>query len=149
MYNKFYFLALFCFCSCKSMQGQNNAQHNTIANTNAAATPMSCNIEGQLVEIINVRDADTGSPCAKHACRARVKIISVPGCGSSVSMAMNAGDTVEMSFAYTLENTAKIFPTMPAKYPGLKRGQHFTASVEQRLKMGAEGEFVVYDYRLK
>lgn len=141
-------LLLLCFCGCKSVKGQHARQQGSAAKV-AAAKPMSCNMEGRVVAILKVYDADTGSVCAKHSCRARVQITAVPGCGASVSLALNVGDTVDMKFAYTLDNTERIFPAMKTKYPGLKKGDRFSATVSQRLKPGTDGEWVVYDYQRK
>ncbi|MBS1584790.1 MAG: hypothetical protein JSS82_04525 [Bacteroidetes bacterium] len=111
------------------------------------ATPMSCRTEGQIVRILKAGDPDKKNLCSKHACRALVKIISVDACGAGVSLRYNSGDVVEMYFAYSLSNTRKLFPNMKVVYPGLKKGQHFTARIEQRLRPGSDGVFVVYGYR--
>lgn len=110
-------------------------------------TPMSCRMEGAIVKVLKASDPDKKNLCSKHACRALVKIISVDACGPGVSLRYNSGDVVEMYFAYSLSNTRKLFPNMEVVYPGLKKGQHFTARIEQRLRPGGEGEFVVYGYR--
>jgi len=111
------------------------------------STPMSCRMEGAIVKVLKASDPDKKNLCSKHACRALVKIISVDACGPGVSLRYNSGDVVEMYFAYSLSNTRKLFPNMKVVYPGLKKGQHFTARIEQRLRPGGEGEFVVYGYR--
>jgi hypothetical protein len=145
------FALLFSFTglvSCGSMHGHNKAKP-TEAATQQAATPMSCMIEGQVIQILPAYDADNKSTCAHHPCRAVVKVISISGCGAGVSIAAGAGSTMEMRFVYTLDNTRHIFPEMKAVYPGLKKGQYFSARAEQRLKPGTEGEFVVYAYSVK
>lgn len=111
------------------------------------ATPMSCRMEGQIVKILKANDPDKKSVCAKHACRAMVKILSMDDCGQGVTLQYKSGDVVEMRFAYSLDNTRKLYPNMKGVYPGLKKGQRFSARVEQRLRPGSEGEFVVYGYR--
>lgn len=109
--------------------------------------PMSCRMEGQIVKILKADDPDKKSVCAKHPCRAMVRVISMDGCGQGVSLRYNDGDVVEMRFAYSLDHTRKVYPNMKVVYPGLKKGQRFSARVEQRLRPGSEGEFVVYGYR--
>ena len=78
-----------------------------------------------------------------------VKIMSVFGCGSSVSQSLAEGDTVTMRFVYTLHKTASLFPKMKVQYPGLKKGNKFTATAEERLKPGTQAEFIIFDYKLK
>ncbi len=108
---------------------------------------MSCRITGTIIGIVKNLDNDTGSICSRYPCRARVRIKDVSDCGSSVSFTINSGDTVEMKFFYTLENTSKVLPSMKAHYPGLKKSDNFMANTEQRIKTGG-GEFVVYGYQL-
>jgi hypothetical protein len=113
-----------------------------------AATPMSCRIEGKIVRTINPDKASAG-PCAHYCCAALVKVMSVNNCGQSVTSPLSEGDTVTMRFEYTLHGTARLFPKMKAQYPGLKKGQTFTANAEQRLHMGGNPEYVVYGYTTK
>jgi hypothetical protein len=126
-----------------------SAQQRKASGTLTAATPMSCRIEGKILRILKTKDNDKKSPCYKYGCTARVKLISVEDCGGSVTAPLNEGDTVTMKFAYTLHSTAKIFPSMKAQYPGLKKGNTFTANAEQRLQMGKEPEYTIYGYKVK
>jgi hypothetical protein len=126
-----------------------SAQQRKTSGTLTAATPMSCRIEGKIVSMLKGLDNDKKSTCYKYGCTARVKLISVSDCGASVTAPLNEGDTVTMRFAYTLHATAKIFPSMKAQYPGLKKGNTFTANAEQRLQMGREPEYTIYGYKIK
>jgi hypothetical protein len=110
---------------------------------------MSCIVDGRIVEILKPVDTDMNSVCSKHPCMAKVLIEDIHTCGSSVSLPVNPGDTMEMHFTYTLSDTRKIFPDMKAHYPGLKKGKKFTATVEQRLAPGTDGHFVVTHYTVK
>ena len=73
-------------------------------------------------------------------------MLEVSDCGSSVTHKLNAGDTVEMNFAYTLHRTKKIFPDMKERYPGLKRKKILTANVEQNLITCGGAAYTVYGY---
>ena len=139
MQNNFKIVMLLFSCMCASAQGQNKMPH-------ASAAPMSCNIDGQVVKIFKAYNNDKKSPCAKHPCRAMVKILRVAGCGQSVTVPMIEGDTVEINFAYTLHSTKRIYPAMKTKYPGLKKGQGFSGRVEQHPKMGGGVSYTIYDY---
>ena len=135
------FIPLSVACQTKKLQ-QSNAPA-------FAESPMSCHIRGRIIEILKPEKEPKGSLCAKYSCLARVSIEEVSACGPGVSLALNAGDTVTMHFSYTLQPTAKLFPGMKAHYPGLKKGNVFTAAAEQRLRMGTNGFFVVTAYERK
>lgn len=75
-----------------------------------------------------------------------VQIIEVSSCGSAASFPAIPGDIVEMKFPFTLVNTTGIFPGMKAHYPGLKKGDIFSADVEQHMKIGYGIEFVANSY---
>ena len=113
----------------------------------AATNPGTCNIEGEIIKVIETSPADTGNICAKYPCRAKVRILKVFGCGSAASMPPG-DEPVEVQFAYTLHNT-DILPGMKAHFPGLKKGDVFLATVTAHLATGAVGEFVIYDYRVE
>ena len=108
---------------------------------------MACNIKGIITGIMPVTAADSGSICSRYPCRAKVKILGVYGCGSSVSLPVHTDDTLEMQFAYTLHST-EIIPNMTDYFPGLAQGGLFTAQIEQRMQMGTGGFFVVYGYNI-
>jgi len=114
--------------------------------TAAGQRPMSCRIHGQILSVIKSKEKDSTSICAKHPCKAKVRIIGISACGQGVSWILNQGDEVEMDFAYTLHNTSKILPAMKAQYPGLKKGDEFTAPAMYHLKPGTNGAFTVYEY---
>jgi hypothetical protein len=134
-------LSFYCFVC---MAQTPSARHRAVA-----PGPMSCKIEGKIIRILPPSAGDGNSICAKYPCRAKVKIIEVFGCGSSVSAALNQGDTLTMRFPNTLHPTAKIFPKMKVQYPGLKKGSEFIAIAEQRLIPGATAGYTIFDYELK
>ena len=136
-------LYLLTIISCKT------AKHNSTPLGAPSTSPMSCRVAGKVIEIMNVYDADTGSLCSKYPCRAKVKIVSLPACGSSVTQALSVGDTIEVRFVYTLHKTATLFPVMKAQYPGLKKGQTFKADAEQRIAPGMNGAFIVFGYEVE
>ena len=113
-----------------------------------AANPMSCRVEGRVLRVLPIGDVDSGSVCSRYPCKALVRVIDVSLCGQAVSAPLHAGDTVTVNFAYTLEKTSVAIPSMKATYPGLKKGNHFIANVEQRLAPGSGGSYTVYDYQV-
>lgn len=132
--------------SCATTRGQKSGK---VSGSAPAAGPSSCTVEGRIVRVLPALDADKGSVCSRYPCRALVYLIKPPACGSSVSVPLNGGDTVELQFAYSLAPTAKALPRLKVHYPGLKKGAVFTAVAEQRLQPGAVGAFVVYGYQVR
>lgn len=143
MFRNIALLAMFSLLACKTVKS------NSVPLGAPSTNPMSCRMEAKVIEIMKVYDADTGSLCSKYPCRAKVKIVSVPTCGSSITQALNAGDTVEMRFVYTLHKTNELFPKMKVQYPGLKKGQTFKANAEQRIAPGMNGAFIVFGYEVE
>lgn len=120
------------------------AKHS--ASSITAANPMSCRIEAKVVSVVSEKDEDTSSICAKYACKAKVHILQSSGCGSGVTAPLHQGDTVVITFVYSLHATAAIFPSMKSQYPGLKVGQVFIANAEQRLSVSTDVKYLIYGY---
>lgn len=113
-----------------------------------AGNPMNCTMKGKVLYILKPHKAANKSLCSKYACNARVQILSVTNCGSSVTATYNVGDTIIIHFNYTLSPTRRTIPAMKTHYPGLKKGNKFSAQLEQRLLPGGKYEFIVNDYTL-
>lgn len=111
-----------------------------------SGSPMACTFKGKIVCVYKERSTDEKSLCAKYPCKARVEILEVKRCGSSVTRRLNIGDTVDMHFAYTLHRTKKILPKMKEHYPGLRRKKVFTADAVQQIVPGGAANYTVYDY---
>ena len=107
--------------------------------------PMTCRIKGKVVRILKT-DKHAGGACSKHPCKALIRVIDVYGCGSSVSATPSYGDTILMSFAYTLAPTGKLFPGVRPAYMGLTKGNIFVADATQKMKIGGGHEFMVSEY---
>src|SRR4051812_39244657 len=91
-------ICLLLFCSCRITKAAKRQQDKK----NASMNNMTCDIKGQIVEIINTYAVGDISICAKYSCIARVKILQVNECGPSVSLNPQQGDTIYMRFAYSL-----------------------------------------------
>ena len=108
--------------------------------------PGTCMIKGVITEILPLSGLDTVSLCGKNPCKAKVKVLEVYECGSSVTITLIVGKIEEMDFAFTLNNTTSLLPGLKPAMPGLKVGDTFTANAQQRLKPGGDGEFVIFHY---
>ena len=140
-----YFIPVFLFslCACKTLHHGAKAQPAL-----AGPAPMSCQVEGIILNESITPGSDTTSLCARYPCRATIRILKVSACGSSFSVDLSNSDTATVYFAFTLHSTAKIFPAMATQLPGLKTGDHFTATVFQHMQPGNESSLTVYDYKV-
>lgn len=140
---RLFFFTLLITTSCKTTKLY---EQPSIQGT-ISGSPMTCHIKAKVLEFVKDEVIDTNGVCALHPCKAIVEIIDFGSCGASVTLNYKFGDKVSMQFAYTLDDTKNIFPKMKSHFPGLKVGDVFSAIVHQRLQMGADGIFVVYDYQ--
>jgi len=79
---------------------------------------------------------------------ATVIVTDVQACGAGASFSLSSGDTVLMRFLHTLASTAIATPGVKPIHPGLIKGDHFIAIVEQRLKANAPSLTIATDYEL-
>src|SRR6516225_2947768 len=114
------FIAVVFLLLCGASQGYGQASN---------AAPMICRIKGQIIRVLKTKEAS--GPCAKHPCRANVKVLESGECGPGIAFPVQEGDTVEMRFTLTLDPTAKVFKDMKTHFPGLKKGSIFIAYPEQ------------------
>ena len=124
-----------------TLQAQKAVTHHLAPGSN----PMSCFIEGQIIRVLPLTKADKG---LTYPCRARVRVLSVSHCGSSVPMSLNVGDIIEIKFVYTLHSTSKT-KDMQIALLGLKKGNRFMANAEEHLQMGNKTQVLVYEYEVK
>lgn len=96
-----------------------------------SGNPMSCFIEAK---VLSIHPVETFHGHIRQPYKIRVKLLSVTHCGSSIPLALNPGDIVEIIFA------GKRL---------LKRGDRFAANAEERLHMAHRPDIWVYDYELK
>jgi len=93
--------------------------------------PNTCRVRSTIVAIdTSFTDASSSDPCAKFPCKATVRIDEVIGYGSAFDRTLSAGQTVAVTFAYTLVSTRLTYPDMKPGLPGLEVGSSFIADVE-------------------
>lgn len=93
--------------------------------------PNACRVRSTIVAIDTVlRGVSASDPCAKFPCKATVRIDEVVGYGSAFDRTLSAGQTVTLTFAYTLAPTRLAYPDMKPELPGLEVGSSFTADIE-------------------
>ena len=91
---------------------------------------MTCFIEAKVIGTSSARVKHT---VASPSYKVKVKLLSVSHCGSSVPMALNPGDIVEITVA---------------KGDRLRKGDTFKANAEERLRMGHQPQLLVFSYGL-
>ena len=93
-------------------------------------SPMTCFIEAKVISTLSARVKHT---VANPSYKVKVKLLSVSHCGSSVPMALNPGDIVEITVASS---------------DRLRKGDTFKANAEERLRMGHQPQLLVFSYGL-
>ncbi len=104
-------------------------------------------ISGEIINIEAVNSSGMQSgPCSTYPCVARVRIKSAQyGAGFP---ALSIGKEIRIRFVFTLFPTSPtMFPRMKERYPGLKKGDTFTAmvSVVQSINQSIP-KFQIYGY---
>lgn len=93
--------------------------------------PNTCRVRSTIVAIdTSFAGASASDPCAKFPCKATVRVDEVVGYGSAFERTLSAGQTVTVTFAYTLVPTRLAYPDMKPGLPGLEVGSSFIADVE-------------------
>jgi len=115
-------LLLFLFTALYDCSPNNQKQLRKVGVGQARITGQIINVEA-----VNASGQQSG-PCSAHPCIARVRIKSAQyGAGFP---ALSIGKDVRIKFIFTLSPTGpKMFPRMKERYPGLKKGDTFTAMV--------------------
>ncbi len=110
---------------------------------------MACQITGRIIRILKPEGGIENAPCNKYPCKAIVRIINISDCGSSMTVLKKDNKKVKMTFGFSLVDTKKSFPSMKEHYPGLKKGNIFTATVEERIMPNGKNQFIIYHYSKK
>ncbi len=126
-------------------------QQATPPSPEASIPPGHIRISGTVVQVMAPDTAQASGVCARYACRAQVRVDSVLGYGSGVTVTLSAGETVSVYFPFTLEPTRQVRPELQVDLPGLQLGDRFRAdlAVQGPGPGGGEVTFVVYHYHVQ
>ena len=112
--------------------------------------PNQAQITGQIISIDPVSNTNNSNDiCSKYPCTAIVKVSSLNyGTGFPP---LPIGSEMKIRFAFTLSRTtSEMFPNMKKSYPGLKKGDTFTALVSYIETINnAIPAFQIFSYSLK
>jgi hypothetical protein len=114
----------------------------------SGVSPSSCLLQGRIIKVYQPPKAANKSLCSKYSCKAQVEVMNMEECGAGAANPPSVGDTIECYFAYTLAPTRKLFPRMKVHYPGLRKGERFSASVMQKQEMGGSTvRYAIFEYK--
>lgn len=119
-------LLIILFAYCDTAYAQQKAGIQIAPSGN----PMTCFIEAK---VLVVSPARIKHASASPSYKIKVKLLAVSHCGSSVPMALNPGDVIEI----TIMSSTR-----------LKKGDSFRANAEERLRMGQHPQILVFSYGL-
>jgi hypothetical protein len=122
---------------------------NSSANTGEQVNTSSCTIEATVINILKPASTDSTDVCFKNPCKAIIHLDKINRCGSATTLVPDEKGELKVHFAYTLNPTKDLFPTMKTTYPGLKQGSHFTAAIEERQVLGYAPEYIIFSYQVK
>lgn len=128
---------------------KNHAPTKIIEQSEGQSTPNSCKIEATVIKVLDPSSPDRNDICHRYSCEAIVHIDKIILCGSTITITPDDQDQITVHFAYTLNPTNRLYPTLKPSYPGLQNGSHFSANVEQRLALGDQVNYIVYSYEVK
>jgi hypothetical protein len=127
------------------------AQNKKIKAKTADIPAGNCYLTAKIVKVYKKIDKSTPNmPCGKVPCIAKVEIMKVEGYGPGFYGALEVAQQIKVQFMLTLQATDKgLFPGMKQRYPGLNKGDVFTAYLKSyMLPKDREVYYTVADYKL-
>ncbi|MDB5033045.1 MAG: hypothetical protein JWQ98_286 [Chlorobi bacterium] len=130
-------LASLAFCACSTPHTNGSAGDSIVARETTAVKspvhqrePNSVLIVGTITAINPMPKSDLpNTPCSRAPCEATVHIDSIIRGGVIRGPLPVMGESVAMTFTYTLGQTAALYPKLKENYPGLSVGSHFEAEI--------------------
>ena len=138
------YLFLVSILACKSSKESADAG----TNVSAAVANGKTVVIAQVLEILD--DKLASYPCSELPCYAIVKIEEVLKSSANFQYPYAAGQEGKMRFVFSLsETTEKHYPNLDRRFPGLKVGDRFRASVSQEQLMESNSpQWGAYEYIL-
>ncbi len=135
---------------CRSSNTSQTPMPETPARPEVSPSPVApghVRFVGTVVRILDVRSGQQDEPCAMYPCQAIVRVDSVLGYGSGLSVTISSGQEITVHFPFTLMPSEETGVRVNSPLPGLKEGDHFEADAEVKNVLGEkEPRFVVYLY---
>ncbi|MEP7220899.1 MAG: hypothetical protein ABI876_18385 [Bacteroidota bacterium] len=129
-------VASLAFCSCSTTHTGGTAADSLAHETTAVKAPAklrepnSVLIVGTITAINPMLKTEMpNSPCSRAPCEATVHIDSIARSGMIRGPLPVVGESVAMTFTFTLGQTATLYPKLKENYPGLSVGSRFQAEV--------------------
>ena len=140
-------LLLMVSLSCRSTSGGlHSTEHKEKSATEgrpAAAAeeiaPNHCRVSATVISIDTVyRSLDQRDPCSKAPCHVHLRVDSIHGYGQAFAHPLSAGDTLAVTFAFTVAPAKDVLPTMSESYPGVCIGTKILTDVLASQSLSAE-----------
>lgn len=96
--------------------------------------PENCRIVGELIHIYPASPRKP-RPCNQYPCLGKIKIKKIEERGFSFQGNINNGDTINVSFKFSLSPTKEALPNLDFTLPGIELYQTFRADIESSLPL--------------
>ena len=139
-------ISLLALFSCKSTQ-QKKEQASADQPQKASSLkigahgipPGQCRIIGTIISIAEIQQTgNADEPCNQAPCQAVVRVDSVLGYGQGFIRPLSKSKEIPITFKFTLSPTSGLFKNMTKRYPGLKVGSKFNATVAAQQLLGTK-----------
>ncbi len=153
---KSFFLLIVCLSlfSCRHSQGEKNNTSDVskprVANVGENIPPNSCRVVGTVLSIDPIlKSRNEKDPCSKTPCQVTVRVDSIVGYGSAFNKPFAVGNTISVTFAFTVGPTKEILPSLSQSYPGVAKGTAFLADILSQQGLNDEVSYLIYGYTVK
>lgn len=107
--------------------------------------PTNTVIWGQIEEVLPISKTPGYPHCETQPCRAIVNVLAIKGVGSNYHGQYEAGQVIEVQFAYTLSPTEGLYKTLNFSLPGMVESEVFEAEIHEP----EAGEYIIKYYEKK
>lgn len=112
--------------------------------------PNSCRVVATVLSIDPIlKSRNEKDPCSKAPCRVLVRVDSILGYGAAFAKPLAVGDTLSVTFAFTVAATKEILPSLSQSYPGVAKGTIFLADILGQQGLNDEVSYLIYGYTVK
>jgi hypothetical protein len=117
-------------------------------------SPNQCRILATVISIdSSYRSGNSSDPCSLAPCRAIVRVDSILGYGHSFARPLTVGETLAVTFAFTVAPTKNVLPRMTQSYPGVRVGSRIVTDAQGTQSLAIEHasgiSFTIFGYSVQ
>lgn len=149
------FLIVSCFfivsCSSSRYDKKERADvpKNPVPLAGETIPPNTCRLVATVISIDpTLKSGNDKDPCSKAPCFATVRVDSIVGYGAAFTKPLAVGNTISVTFAFTVAPTKEIIPSLSQSYPGVAKGTTFSADVISQQGLNDEVSYRIYEYKI-